>query len=131
MDATYVLRPVRYVGRSTVRTVASIGRGGYLAASGFRSLKAMDLWAPSLPFHLFQIGIASIPIALFILTFTGIVMAIQASYTITGTVPLYFVGALTGKTIILELGPVLTGLALSGRVGAGIASDVGAMPATE
>ena len=37
------------------------------------------------------IGVASIPIALFILTFTGVVIAIQASYTFTGTVPLYFV----------------------------------------
>jgi phospholipid/cholesterol/gamma-HCH transport system permease protein len=131
MDATYVLRPVRRVGRATVGTVASIGRGGFLAARGFRSLRASDLWAPQLPAHLAEIGIASIPIALFILTFTGIVMAIQASYTVTGTVPLYFVGALTGKTIILELGPVLTGLALSGRVGAGIASEVGTMRVTE
>ena len=42
--------------------------------------------------------------------FTGVVMALQASYTFTGAVPLYFVGALVGKTMILELGPVLTGL---------------------
>jgi phospholipid/cholesterol/gamma-HCH transport system permease protein len=111
--------------------MASVGRMTYLAVGAFRSLKQVDIWAPRLVEHLASIGVASIPIALFILTFTGIVMAIQASYTFTGTVPLYFVGALVGKTIILELGPVLTGLALAGRVGAGIASEIGSMRVTE
>jgi phospholipid/cholesterol/gamma-HCH transport system permease protein len=58
-------------------------------------------------------------------------MALQASYTFTGAIPLYFVGTLVGKTIILELGPVLTGLALSGRVGANIAAELGTMRVTE
>ncbi|OGU34032.1 MAG: hypothetical protein A3K13_07500, partial [Gemmatimonadetes bacterium RIFCSPLOWO2_12_FULL_68_9] len=69
--------------------------------------------------------------ALFIAVFTGIVLALQASYTFTGAVPLYFVGTLVGKTIMLELGPVLTGLALAGRVGAGIAAELGTMRVTE
>ena len=63
--------------------------------------------------------------------FTGIVLALQASYTFTGAVPLYFVGVLVAKTMILELGPVLTGLALAGRVGANIAAEVGTMRVTE
>jgi phospholipid/cholesterol/gamma-HCH transport system permease protein len=78
-----------------------------------------------------RVGAESVPIALFIATFTGIVLALQASYTFTGAVPLYFVGTLVGKTMILELGPVLTGLALSGRVGANIAAEVGTMRVTE
>ena len=49
---------------------------------------------------------------------TGIVLALQASYTLTGAVPMYLVGTLVGKSMILELGPVLTGLSLAGRVGA-------------
>ncbi len=77
------------------------------------------------------IGVASAPIALFIATFPGIVLALQASYTLTDAVPMYFVGALVGKTMILELGPVLTGLALAGRVGAGVASEIGTMRVTE
>lgn len=78
-----------------------------------------------------RIGVESVPIALFIATFTGVVLALQASYTFTGAVPLYFVGTLVGKTMILELGPVLTGLALSGRVGANIAAELGTMRVTE
>jgi phospholipid/cholesterol/gamma-HCH transport system permease protein len=78
-----------------------------------------------------RLGVESLPIALFIAGFTGIVLSLQASYTFTGAVPEYFVGTLVGKTIILELGPVLTGLALAGRVGANIAAEIGTMKVTE
>src|SRR5205814_6550719 len=54
-----------------------------------------------------------------------------ASYSFTGAVPLYFVGTLVEKTITLELAPVLTGLALAGRVGANIAAELGTMRVTE
>ncbi|MCH7685264.1 MAG: thrombospondin type 3 repeat-containing protein [Planctomycetes bacterium] len=39
------------------------------------------------------VGVASVPIALFIATFTGIVLALQASYTFTGAIPLGVVGS--------------------------------------
>jgi phospholipid/cholesterol/gamma-HCH transport system permease protein len=62
---------------------------------------------------------------------TGIVLALQASYTLTGAVPIYLVGTMVGKSMILELGPVLTGLSLAGRVGASTAAEVGTMRVTE
>ena len=123
--------PVRYVGRGVLAAVTSVGRGSSLAVRAVRTMKQVDIWAPRFVPLLVSIGVASIPIALFILMFTGVVLAIQASYTFTGTVPKYFVGALVGKTVILELGPVLTGLALAGRVGASIASELGSMRVTE
>ncbi len=89
------------------------------------------MWGRLLLPQMARIGVDSVPIALFIAMFTGIVMALQASYTFTGAIPLYFVGTLVGKTMILELGPVLTGLALSGRVGANIAAELGTMRVTE
>src|SRR5207249_4246439 len=67
----------------------------------------------------------------FIAAFTGVVLALQASYTFRNTVPLYFVGTLVGKTMMLELGPVLAGLALAGRVGASMAAELGTMKVTE
>ena len=78
-----------------------------------------------------RLGVDSVPIALFIAVFTGIVLSLLSKYIFTGAVPLYFVGALVGKTIMMELGPVLTGLALAGRVGANIAAEVGTMRVTE
>lgn len=126
-----LLVPIQQVGRGAIAAVANVGRGGLLALQAAKTIRQVDIWGPRFVPLLVTIGVASIPIALFILTFTGVVLAIQASYTFTGTVPLYFVGALVGKTIILELGPVLTGLALAGRVGASIASELGSMRVTE
>ncbi len=96
-----------------------------------KALRKVRLWAPHLVGQMVRVGVESVPIALFIATFTGVVLALQASYTFTGAMPLYFVGTLVGKTMILELGPVLTGLALSGRVGANIAAEIGTMRVTE
>lgn len=126
-----VLAPIEWVGRKVLGGVRAVGAGGYLFAGAARALKNVVIWGPNLLPQMVAVGVASIPIALFIAAFTGVVLAIQASYTFTGTVPLYFVGALVGKTIILELGPVLTGLALSGRVGANIAAELGTMRVTE
>lgn len=131
MNTRFLQDPLQMVGRSALDTAAQIGRWGGLITATFRALPKADIWGRLLMGQLARIGVDSIPIALFIATFTGVVMALQASYTFTGAVPLYFVGALVGKTMILELGPVLTGLALAGRVGANIAAELGTMRVTE
>ncbi|MFQ5702541.1 MAG: MlaE family ABC transporter permease [Gemmatimonadales bacterium] len=96
-----------------------------------RSLRDVATWTRLTVVQMRRIGVQSLPIALFIAAFMGIVLALQSSYSLTGAVPLYFVGTLVGKTIMLELAPVLTGLALAGRVGANIAAELGTMRVTE
>ena len=125
------LAPVYAVGSGALRSVAAVGKAGYLGIDAVKALRKVKLWAPHLVGQMAKVGVESVPIALFIATFTGVVLALQASYTFTGAMPLYFVGTLVGKTMILELGPVLTGLALSGRVGANIAAELGTMRVTE
>jgi phospholipid/cholesterol/gamma-HCH transport system permease protein len=119
--------PLGTVGRATLDFSAAFGRFGGFATSAARSTTDVATWGRLLVVQMALLGVASLPIALFIAAFTGIVLALQASYTFTGAVPLYFVGVLVGKTMILELGPVLTGLALAGRVGANIAAEIGSM----
>ena len=126
-----IAMPFARTGRATTDAAAGLGRWGEHATETLRALPKVSIWGRLLPGQLARIGVESVPIALFIATFTGIVMALQASYTFTGAIPLYFVGTLVGKTMILELGPVLTGLALSGRVGANIAAEIGTMRVTE
>lgn len=124
-------RRVFPVGASTLESVAGLGRfGGFLAETA-RGITDVPTWGPLLILQMRRLGVDSLPIALFLAGFTGIVLALQASYTFTGAIPLYFVGTLVGKTMILELGPVLTGLALSGRVGANIAAQLGTMRVSE
>ena len=127
----FVLTPVEYLGRWSINSVRSLGKAGYLTTGALRALRNVEIWGPRLLTQLIGVGVASIPIALFIATFTGIVLALQASYTLTGAVPIYLVGTMVGKSMILELGPVLTGLSLAGRVGASTAAEVGTMRVTE
>ena len=125
------LTPVEYVGRWSINSVRSLGKAGYLTTGALRALRNMEIWGPRLVAQMVAVGVASVPIALFIAVFTGIVLALQASYTLTGAVPMYLVGTMVGKSMILELGPVLTGLSLAGRVGASTAAEVGTMRVTE
>jgi len=123
--------PFAWVGRSALDAAAALGRFGVFGARAAHAVSDVGTWGRLLVIQMARLGVASLPIALFIAAFTGIVLSLQASYTFTGTVPEYFVGTLVGKTIILELGPVLTGLALAGRVGANIAAEIGTMRVTE
>jgi phospholipid/cholesterol/gamma-HCH transport system permease protein len=127
----FVLTPVEYLGRWSINSVRSLGKAGYLTTGALRALRNVEIWGPRVVTQLIGVGVASIPIALFIATFTGIVLALQASYTLTGAVPIYLVGTMVGKSMILELGPVLTGLSLAGRVGASTAAELGTMRVTE
>jgi phospholipid/cholesterol/gamma-HCH transport system permease protein len=125
------VRPFAAIGRSAGGFFAAFGRFGAFFVEMVRSTKDVGTWLPLLVGQMRRLGVDSIPIALFLAAFTGIVLALQASYTFTGAIPLYFVGTLVGKTMILELGPVLSGLALSGRVGANIAAQLGTMRVSE
>lgn len=128
---TLLLRPFAFVGRLALTASEGMGQWAFLMGSAARGLRSVDIWGRLLLGQMSRIGVDSVPIALFIATFTGVVLSLQASYTFTGAVPLYFVGTLVGKTMIMELGPVLTGLALAGRVGANIAAELGTMRVTE
>ena len=125
------LEPFRWVGRGAMAAAAAAGRTARFLAAVGRAGRNVRTWVPEAAEKARRIGVESLPLALFIAVFTGMVLALQSSYAFTGAVPLYFVGTLVGKTIILELGPVLTGLVLAGRVGANIAAEIGTMRVTE
>jgi phospholipid/cholesterol/gamma-HCH transport system permease protein len=119
------------IGRTFRESVEEVGRASEFVAYSAGATRDLATWLPRLTMHARLLGVDSLPIALFISLFTGIVLALLASYSITGAVPLYFVGTLVEKTITMELAPVLTGLALAGRVGANIAAELGTMRVTE
>lgn len=119
------------IGRFAVDRVRAAGRFGHFLADLVRAVPDVATWRGPLVVQMRKIGVDSLPVALFIAAFTGVVLALQASYTFTGTVPLYIVGTVVAKTMMLELGPVLTGLALAGRVGASVAAELGTMKVTE
>jgi phospholipid/cholesterol/gamma-HCH transport system permease protein len=119
------------LGAATRRGLNAVGAEGRFVRDTAASLRELGTWPTHAIDQARRLGVDSLPIALFIAVFTGIVLALLASYSFTGAVPLYFVGTLVEKTVTLELAPVLTGLALAGRVGANIAAEMGTMCVTE
>lgn len=119
------------VGAGTRRKLAALGAAARFVGDAVSSARELRTWTAQSLDQAWRLGIGSIPLAAFIAMFTGIVLALLASYSFTGAVPFYFVGTLVEKTVTLELAPVLTGLALAGRVGANIAAELGTMRVTE
>jgi phospholipid/cholesterol/gamma-HCH transport system permease protein len=77
------------------------------------------------------IGLGSLTVVVLTGFFTGAVLALQSGMTLDQFGARPFVGRLISASMIKELGPVLTALMLSGRVGSGIAAELGSMVVTE
>jgi phospholipid/cholesterol/gamma-HCH transport system permease protein len=78
-----------------------------------------------------SIGLGSLTVVLLTGFFTGAVLALQTGLTLDQFGARPVVGRLISASMIKELGPVLTGLMLAGRVGSGIAAELGSMVVTD
>jgi phospholipid/cholesterol/gamma-HCH transport system permease protein len=78
-----------------------------------------------------QLGVKSITICAITGCFSGAVMAIQSYRGFQKFGGQHLIGVVVALTLVRELGPVLTGLMVAGRVGAGITSEIGSMKVTE
>ena len=78
-----------------------------------------------------NIGVDSLPLAAIVAAFIGSVTALQTRYQLFPGIQLSVVGFITRQMIILELGPLLTALVLTGRVGARMTAEIGTMRVTE
>jgi phospholipid/cholesterol/gamma-HCH transport system permease protein len=131
MQDDLALRGAQYVGRRIEETIAEVGRIALLVAEMFRWLVPAFGSARLILQQMHAIGVASLGLVAVVSVFTGAVAAVQAAYQFTAVVPLKFLGAVILRSVIIELGPVLTALVLSGRVGASIAAELGTMKVTE
>jgi phospholipid/cholesterol/gamma-HCH transport system permease protein len=78
-----------------------------------------------------SIGAGSMPIVILTGFFTGCVLALQSATSLQEFGAVSMTGNLVSLSMVRELGPVLTGLMLSGRNASGIASELGSMKVTE
>jgi len=78
-----------------------------------------------------SIGWGSLTVVLLTGIFTGAVLALQSGLTLDQFGARPVVGRLVSASMIKELGPVLTALMLAGRVGSGIAAELGSMVVTD
>ena len=121
---------VRYLGAKVLDALAEVGRVTMMVQDMVRSSARL----PSLRLLLAQmdrIGVGSMGLVFVVSLFTGAVAAVQAAYQFSSVVPLKFIGSVILRSVIIELGPVLTALVVGGRVGASIAAELGSMKVTE
>lgn len=79
----------------------------------------------------FILGFKSLSIVLITAVSTGFVMSIQFGYGLERFGGKLYVPKVVGLSILRELGPVLSCLMLAGRVGSGIAAEIGSMNVTQ
>jgi phospholipid/cholesterol/gamma-HCH transport system permease protein len=77
------------------------------------------------------IGLGSMTVVVLTGMFTGAVLALQSGFTLDQFGARTAVGRLVSASMVKELGPVLTALMVTGRVGSGIAAELGSMMVTE
>jgi phospholipid/cholesterol/gamma-HCH transport system permease protein len=121
----------RPLGRAVLGGLAHVGRVSLLVAEILRGLADWRVWVPRTIDEMYNIGLGSMPIVLLVAAFAGAVTALQTGYQFTGNIPYYVAGSLIVESVVLELGPVLTGLILAGRIGARYAAELGTMRVTE
>lgn len=78
-----------------------------------------------------QIGVRSLGVASITTIFTGMVLALQTALSLPSLGIKYYIGAVVSKSLVRELGPVLTALIVGGRIGSGMTAEIGTMKVTE
>ena len=121
----------RPIGRLVLTSASHVGRVTFMVVDMLRSMGEWRIWMPRAMTEAWNIGVGSLFIVLLISGFAGAVTALQARYQFTGTIPIYYLAGVIVESIVLELGPVLTGLILAGRIGARYAAELGTMRVTE
>ncbi len=102
-----------------------------LCTAALRGSVSRPFYARDLVEQLEVIGLGSLTVVLLTGFFTGAVLALQSGMTLDQFGARPYVGRLISASMIKELGPVLTALMLAGRVGSGIAAELGSMVVTE
>ena len=127
----YITEALASIGRSTLALFASIGRLVIFAASALSHMLRAPFYPRELAVQLLRIGYFSLPVVGLTTLFTGGALALQiyaggARFNAESVVP-----SIVAIGMVRELGPVLAGLMVAGRVGASIAAEIGTMKVTE
>lgn len=126
-----MIKPIRYIGRRFIHSTEALGLFSIMIFNIFQQIPHVFNSLYITIDQMMRIGVNSIPLVAITSVFTGMVTSVQAAYQVEGMGPPNFIGMVVGKSIIIELGPVLTGLVIAGRVGAAIAAEIGTMRVTE
>ena len=136
LSTTYITRNglpdlLRRFNESAKGKVLTVQEYFSLAWKSLRFIFARPFYAQDLVQQMEEIGVKSLGIVLLTGLFTGMVLALQSSVQLRTFGATMYIGRLVSASMIRELGPVLAGLMVAGRVGSGIAAQLGSMRVTE
>jgi phospholipid/cholesterol/gamma-HCH transport system permease protein len=103
----------------------------FLTGATFRGVFTRPIYRHDIVEQFDQIGAGSLTVVLLAGLFTGAALASQSGLTLDQFGARPVVGRLVSASMIKELGPVLTALMLTGRIGSGIAAELGSMVVTD
>ncbi len=130
-DRTRLPAILRRLNDAAKSKVLSLQEYFVLAAKSLRFIFARPFYAQDVVQQMDEIGVQSLGIVLLTGLFTGMVLALQSSVQLKTFGATMYIGNLVSASMIRELGPVLAGLMVAGRVGSGIAAQLGSMRVTE
>jgi phospholipid/cholesterol/gamma-HCH transport system permease protein len=110
----------------------ALGQYAILIGRAFASVDEFRMYWKNLFIQMVRIGIDSVPIVALAAAFSGAVLTVQTAYQLeTPFIPKTIIGSIVAPSIMLELGVVVAGFILAGRVGARIAAELGTMRVSE
>ena len=103
----------------------------FLSCRAIANLFTRPVYGREILLQMDRIGVGSLTIILLTGFFTGAVLGIQSESALRRYGAVSITGQLVSITLVRELGPVLAALMLAGRIGSGIASELGSMVVSE
>ena len=119
------------VGTPIVSFFTYVGELVLLAAETFGSVFAHKIRWRLFMYQIVEIGLRSQLVVMITGAFTGAVFAAQTFFQFNKLGMGSAVGAVVSVSVCRELGPVLTALMVTGRVGASMSAEIGTMKVTE
>jgi phospholipid/cholesterol/gamma-HCH transport system permease protein len=126
-----ILNPVAALGRGVLGALQATGALVLFALQGISHLFRPPFYGRLFLRHVIEIGYFSLPVVALTAIFTGMVLALQ---TYTGFARFNAEGAVANVVVLSitrELGPVIAGLMVAGRIGASFAAEIGTMRVTD
>lgn len=125
---------ISLIGAKTVQTLSFFGRFGIFAWQAIRwlvpSLLRLRMWLRTMPLF-YEVGNRTVPVIAVTGTFVGLVLAVQSYDQLKSAGFEQRMGVLVSLTLVQELGPVLAGVMVAGRVGGALTAELGTMRVTD
>ena len=126
-----MLTAVQYLGNRSINFTRQLGVLGIFISKTTISLTKRPLYLGLIFRQLIIIGYFSLPVVAMTAFFSGAVLALQSYTGFSRFSAESSIATVVVLSITRELGPVLAGLMVAGRVGASIAAEIGTMRVTE